>query len=209
MKTNTTRTAPRSELRTVPPGRKSNDTYRGREHLKAHEVDILQAAAKRNRWGHRDATIILIMRRHGQRVSEVCNLEWADVDLKDGTLNMRRLKGSDAGTHYLKGDEMRALRALKREQEERGINSRYVFVSERGDQFTRAGIAKMIKRAGIEAGLGDHVHPHQLRHYVGYAHTEAGIDTRTLQGFLGHKSINSTTRYAAIAPGRFKKLAAT
>ena len=45
-----------------------------------------------------------------------------------------------------------------------------------------------------------------LRHACGYALANKGIDTRTLQAYLGHRSINSTTRYAALAPGRFKNI---
>jgi integrase len=44
-----------------------------------------------------DATMILVMWRHGQRVSELCNLEWAEVDFKDGTLNLRRGQGWRSG----------------------------------------------------------------------------------------------------------------
>jgi site-specific recombinase XerD len=45
-----------------------------------------------------------------------------------------------------------------------------------------------------------------LRHACGYALANKAIDTRTLQAYLGHRSINSTTRYAALAPGRFKNI---
>jgi site-specific recombinase XerD len=45
-----------------------------------------------------------------------------------------------------------------------------------------------------------------LRHACGYALANKGIDTRTMQAYLGHRSINSTTRYAALAPGRFKNI---
>jgi hypothetical protein len=45
-----------------------------------------------------------------------------------------------------------------------------------------------------------------LRHACGYALANKGLDTRTLQAYLGHRSINSTTRYAALAPGRFKNI---
>jgi site-specific recombinase XerD len=41
---------------------------------------------------------------------------------------------------------------------------------------------------------------------VRYALANKGLDTRTLQAYLGHRSINSTTRYAALAPGRFKNI---
>jgi integrase len=63
--------------------------------------------------------------------------------------------------------------------------------------------AKPLARAGNEAKIGFKVHPHMLRHACGYALADKGIDTRTLQAYPGHRSINSTTRYAALAPGRF------
>jgi integrase len=66
--------------------------------------------------------------------------------------------------------------------------------------------AKLLARAGDEAKIGFKVHPHMLRHACGYALANKGIDTRTLQAYLGHRSINSTTRYAALAPGRFRNI---
>jgi Phage integrase family len=81
--------------------------------------------------------------------------------------------------------------------------SPFVFASERGGPFTPSGFAKLLARAGEEAKIGFKVHPHMLRHACGYALANKGIDTRTLQAYLGHRSINSTTRYAALAPGRF------
>jgi integrase len=72
--------------------------------------------------------------------------------------------------------------------------------------FTPSGFAKLLARAGEATGMGFKVHPHMLRHACGYALANKGIDTRTLQAYLGHRSMNSTTRYAALAPGRFKNI---
>jgi site-specific recombinase XerD len=84
--------------------------------------------------------------------------------------------------------------------------SPFVFVSERNAPFTASGFAKLIERAGIAAKLPFKAHPHMLRHACGYALANRGVDTRTLQGFLGHRSIQSTVRYAELAPGRFKNI---
>ena len=111
---------------------------------------------------------------------------------------MRRAKGGQEATHPLLGDE---LRELKRQSA-----PPFVFASERGGPFTPSGFAKLLARAGDEAKIGFKVHPHMLRHACGYALANKGIDTRTLQAYLGHRSINSTTRYAALAPGRFKNI---
>jgi site-specific recombinase XerD len=69
-----------------------------------------------------------------------------------------------------------------------------------------AGFAKLIERAGVEVKLPFKAHPHMLRHATGYALANRGVDTRTLQGFLGHRSIQSTVRYTELAPGRFRNI---
>jgi integrase len=83
--------APSTEKRTV--GRRSNAELRTREHLTQAEVDKLIEAAKNNRQGHSDATMILIAYRHGLRASEVCDLRWDQVDFNGATLHVRRVKG--------------------------------------------------------------------------------------------------------------------
>jgi type 1 fimbriae regulatory protein FimB/type 1 fimbriae regulatory protein FimE len=97
--------------------------------LTEKEIERLQEAArKRSRYGHRDATMILIAYRHGLRASELCGLRWDQVDLNSGRLHVRRAKGGIDNVHPLAGNEIRALRQLRREN----MESRYVFVTERG-----------------------------------------------------------------------------
>jgi type 1 fimbriae regulatory protein FimB/type 1 fimbriae regulatory protein FimE len=193
--------SPATENRTVTPLRRPNAELRPREHLTEHEIDKLVEAAKGNRWGQRDTTMILIAFRHGLRASELCGLQWSDVEFETGTLHLRRTKGGTTATHPLLGDELRALRSLKRD-----AKSPFIFVSERGAPFTVSGFAKLVERAGIEAKLPFKTHPHMLRHATGYALANRGTDTRTLQGYLGHRSIQSTVRYTELAPGRFKNI---
>jgi integrase len=193
--------SPAAVNRTVMPVRRPNAELRPREHLTKKEVEKLIAAARGNRWGQRDATMILIAFRHGLRASELCGLQWSDVEFETASLHIRRAKGGVQGTHPLAGDELRALRVLKREAE-----TAFVFVTERGSPFSVAGFAKLIERVGVAAGLPFPVHAHMLRHACGYALANKGVDTRTLQAYLGHRSIQSTVRYTELAPGRFKGL---
>ena len=145
--------------------------------------------------------MLLVTFRHGLRASEVCGLQWSDVEFESGTLHLKRAKGGTTSTHPLLGDQLRALRALKRDAQ-----SPFILVSERGAPFTTSGLAKLIERAGIEAGMPFKVHPHMLRHATGFALANKGTDTRTLQAYLGHRSIQSTVRYTELAPGRFKNI---
>jgi integrase len=115
------------------PLRKPNAAYRSREHLTEREVERLVEAAKDNRWGHRDGTMVLLAFRHGLRASELVDLRWEQVDLENAILHVRRVKQGTPATHPLTGRELRALRRLQREQ---GAKSPFVFVSERGTPFS-------------------------------------------------------------------------
>jgi integrase len=142
---------PTIKKRTVTPLRLANAELRTREYLTDAEVKRLQKAAGNNRWGHRDATMILVAYRHGFRVSELVDLRWDQVDFNAGTLAVRRAKRGTPATHPIRGDELRALRRLRREQDPR---SPFVFTSERGSPFTTAGFARLVERAGEAAKLG-------------------------------------------------------
>ena len=192
--------SPTTVNRTVGPLRRPNAELRTREYLTAAEVEALIEAAKRNRHGHRDATMVLLAFRHGLRAAELVDLEWSQVDVAAAVLHVRRAKKGTPATHPLRGDEMRALRKLQRES----APSPFVFTSERGAPFSTAGFAKMIERAGIAAGFDFKAHPHMLRHACGFALANAGHDTRSLQAYLGHRNIQHTVRYTELAPDRFK-----
>ena len=192
---------PNTVKRTVRLKRPPNRDLRTREYLTEAEVERLMAATRGNRHGHRDATMILVAYRHGLRASELIDLRWDQVELRTASLHVRRLKQGTPSTHPIIGDELRALRRLRREQEPK---SPFVFTSERGAPFTSAGFARMLERAGTEAKFGFKPHPHMLRHACGYALANKGHDTRALQAYLGHKNIQHTVRYTELSPNRFK-----
>ena len=101
---------PTGEKRAVDPIRRPNSEYRKREHLTPAEVAKLIEAAKRNRDGQRDATMILVAYRHGFRASEVCDLEWSAVDFARAEMRVNRKKSGKPSTHPIRGDELRELR---------------------------------------------------------------------------------------------------
>ena len=193
--------APTTVIGTVrPPRRRRNAEVRAREYLTDAEIARLIAAA-RNRYGHRDATMVLVAYRHGLRSAELVTLRWDAVDFARGRVHVYRVKGGSESVHPLSGRELRALRRLKREQEP---DSPFIFTSERGAPFTPAGFRKMVARLGVAADLGFPMHPHMLRHACGFKLANDGVDTRSLQAYLGHPNIQHTVRYTELAPTRFK-----
>ena len=144
--------------------------------------------------------MVLLAFRHGLRAAEACDLRWERVDFKTASLSVRRLKNGIETTHPLTGRELRALRRHQRET----AKSPFIFVSERGAPLTAPGFSRMVERAGRSAKLGIKAHAHMLRHACGYKLANDGHDTRALQAYLGHRNIQNTTRYTALAPDRFK-----
>jgi integrase len=136
---------PRNVNRSVPV-RPANARLRQREYLTAKEVEKLIKAAKddRGRDGDRDATMILIAFRHGLRAAEICDLEWPQVEFgRSASLHVRRVKNGKPAVHPLRGDEIRALRELRRQFPDSG----YVFATERGGPFTTDAVAPRPARA--------------------------------------------------------------
>jgi len=173
---------------------------RSREHLTPAEIEKLATAArKRGRHGARDAFAIRFCARHGFRASELVELRWDQVDLEGGLLHVNRKKHGVPSTHPLLGWELRALRKLKRD----AGAARFVFMGERGP-LTRAWLQRLMERVGQEAGFDFPVHPHMLRHAAGYKFANEGQDTRSLQHWLGHRSIEHTVRYTELSAERFR-----
>ena len=142
--------------------------------------------------------MVLVAFRHGLRASELVDLRWEQIELANALLHVRRVKQGSPATHPLTGRELRALRRLQREQQPK---SPFVFISERGVPFSKRGFQTMVERA-VEMKI----HPHMLRHACGFKLANEGVDTRMIQAYLGHRSIQHTVRYTELAPTRFKSL---
>ena len=183
------------------PRRRPNKELRTREYLTPAEAErLIFAAGASGRYQGRDQTLVMLMYRHGLRVSEAVSLRWDQVDLKAGLLHVTRLKNGVSSTHPLRGPELRALRQLRRDWPD----SPYLFVTERGGPMTSSNVRKLVTRAGQAAGLPFAAHPHMLRHACGFKLANDGHDTRALQHYLGHKNIAHTVRYTELAPERFR-----
>jgi integrase len=181
--------------------RLSNAELRTREYLTPTEIAKLIKAAKHGRWGHRDATLILVAYRHGLRAKEICELEWSQVEFgRSAALHVRRAKNGKPSVHPIRGDELRMLTALRRDYPDSG----FVFTTERATPFTTDAVNRLIKTIGKRAGLSLSVHCHMLRHSCGYKLANDGHDTRAIQDWLGHVSIQHTVVYTQLAPTRFK-----
>ena len=175
---------------------------RRRDFLGEADLDRLLSAAKRGRHGVRDHLLVLLIYRHGLRVSEAIALTRQDVDLDQSRIWISRLKNGLSVEQPIAGDELRAIR--------RWLSSRddtlpWLFVSERKQPLTRQAVNYIVSQAGQRAKFG-HIHPHMLRHSCGFALANKGYDLRLIQDYLGHRDPRHTAHYTRTAAGRFEGL---
>ena len=161
-------------------------------------LDLLKTARKRS---VRDWTMILLAYRHGLRASEVCGIKLADLDLKAGSISIKRLKGSlhtvqpvyqHRGQPLL--DEVSAVRAWLRKRVADG--SDYLFTSQKGGKLSRIQFFRNFQKVAEEAGLSpEKRHPHVLKHSLASHLVMGNANLALIRQALGHRSINSTLAY--------------
>jgi type 1 fimbriae regulatory protein FimB len=189
-------TAPVLQIRTPANPRSHRST---RSHLSPAELlTVLKIARAKST---RDWAMILVAYRHGLRASEICGLKMSDVNLRDRSIAIRRLKGSMSQVQPLythKGqpllDETAALRAWLRERGDDG--SGILFLSQKGGALHRSSFFSIFAGLAMDAGLpSEKRHPHVLKHSLA-SHLVAGnVNLALVKQCLGHRSINSTMQY--------------
>ena len=165
----------------VPPRRLPNAERRPRECLTPEEAERLLVAARKRvgaRNPHRDATMILLAYRHGLRASELCATRWDMLDLAQGRYHVTRRKNGRPSVHLLRGQEIRALRQLKREQVPESV---YAFTSERRGPIGPRHLPQAARHGRRRRRAPFPVHPHMPRHACGHKLAHDGHDTRALQ----------------------------
>jgi len=161
-------------------------------------LSVLRSAKAK---GLREWAMIVVAYKHGMRASEVCNLRVDDLDLKNCSIVVERLKGSLRTTQAVtehRGEpllnEHRALREWLKQRPNDG--SDYLFTSQKGGRLDRSQFFRLFRAIAGEAGLpAEKRHPHALKHSLASHLVSANVNLALVKQQLGHKSIGSTMRY--------------
>ncbi|MEH4266369.1 tyrosine-type DNA invertase [Klebsiella aerogenes] len=176
-----------------------------RKYLTQTEVESMLEHARMSGTAERDYCLLYMSFIHGFRVSEVCELKLSDIDLKGGSLFIRRMKNGFSTTHPLLREEKGVIRAwLKVRASLPHAGSEWLFITRQSERMTRQRAWQVISTMGKRSGISVVSHPHMLRHACGFALADRGVDTRLIQDYLGHRNIRHTVRYTASNAERFK-----
>ncbi|MGG2201901.1 tyrosine-type recombinase/integrase [Paenibacillus validus] len=159
---------------------------------------------KKNAWRFtRNRAISFVMMHAGLRVSEVVDLEPADLDFQDEILRVRNGKGGKSRIVEMNKDLIDALQEWTRERGQ--PKTKKLFVSQRGGALTTDGVEHIFKQLRDKTGIAD-LTPHVLRHTFAHDLAERGESLRTIAKLLGHSNINYTRKY--VTPSRKERKAA-
>ncbi|MBN2346840.1 MAG: site-specific tyrosine recombinase XerD [Candidatus Aminicenantes bacterium] len=169
---------------------------------------LLQIPDTRTPIGCRDRAVLELMYASGLRISEVSQLQSADLYLAEGFLRVRGKGGKERVVPFndIARDCLGSYLEEARPLLARGRDAVQVFVTRRGQPFSRQGLWKMIKGHGARAGLSGRLTPHVLRHSFATHLVENGADLRSVQLLLGHSSITTTEIYTHLAKDQLKRM---
>jgi integrase/recombinase XerD len=161
----------------------------------------------------RDRAVLETLYAGGVRIAELVGLDRADVDLTDGLVRVfgkgRKERVVPIGRvarsaldEYLRRGRPELERRRRRPEPRAGDP---VFLNVRGGRLSRQACWRIVRDAGIRAGLGDGLSPHVLRHSCATHMLDHGADIRVVQELLGHASLSTTQVYTKVSPERLRR----
>ena len=177
--------------------------------LTVAEIDALLAVpTETTPLGVRNRTLIEVLYATGLRVSELVNLKMSDLHLQLGLIQTigkgdkeRIIPIGEVAADWLEKYFFNSRLLLLK-----GGESPFVFLNDRGNQLSRQGVWKIIKKLVLLAGINKDVSPHTLRHSFATHILENGADLRIVQELLGHADISTTQIYTHISKKRLSEV---
>ena len=173
-------------------------------YLSVEEVErLLDAPNMKSPSGIRDKAMLELMYASGLRVSELLELEKANINLKKGIVIVfgkgakeRKVPMGDFALEYV----VKYINQVRGKFH--GADSKYLFLNKKGKPLSRVYFFKQIRKYASEAGIEKEISPHTLRHCFATHLLEGGAQLRTVQEMLGHANIATTQIYTHVSKDR-------
>ena len=174
-------------------------------YLSLEEVSSLLDIKIENEFNARDKAILELLYSSGIRISELTNIELANIDLDDCIIRIMG-KGSKERIIPLGDYAINALEDYINNYRYKlnKKNSTYVFLNNRGGKLSRQFIFKTIKNYALKKGISKNVSPHTLRHTFATHLLKNGADLRIIQELLGHENLSTTQIYTHLSNDKLK-----
>lgn len=157
----------------------------------------------------RDRALLEFLYATGARVSEVCGLNLADLDMEASLVRLfgkgskERVVPFGSVAHQALESWLSSGRTAMEPLRWRKKDDSYaVFLGGRGTRLSRQVAFQVVREAGLRAGIGREVSPHALRHTCATHLLDHGADLRIVQEMLGHASITTTQVYTRVSQER-------
>ena len=170
----------------------------------ASVVDLLDAPAGEGWLAVRDRALMELLYAAGLRVAEAAGMRLAQLDLTLAHGASVRVHGKGNKTrivpiHARAVDALRAWLALRKDVLGDKPDPDFVFLDARKHRLSERSAHRIVAKAALTAGIGRHVHPHQLRHSFATHLLDGGVDLRGIQELLGHASLGTTQIYTHVS----------
>ncbi|WP_044873192.1 tyrosine recombinase XerC [Pseudomonas sp. LFM046] len=154
---------------------------------------LLDGAVEDDFIARRDQAMLELFYSSGLRLSELVGLDLDGLDLSDGLVRVRG-KGNKTRELPVGRKAREALEAWLPLRAAANPGDGAVFISQQGRRLTSRAIQLRVRQAGVRE-LGQHLHPHMLRHSFASHMLESSQDLRAVQELLGHADISTTQIY--------------
>jgi integrase/recombinase XerC len=173
---------------------------------------LLDAPGDADLLSARDKAMLEVLYSSGIRVSELVELEMADIDLNEGVLRVkgkgRKDRLTPIGSQAIKAInryfELRAQDA--KSQQGSAVATQRVFLNKHGEPLSTRSVRRKLDKYLVQAGLDPGISPHTLRHSFATHLLNNGADLRSVQELLGHQSLSTTQIYTHLTTSRMKEV---
>ncbi|MEE8574051.1 MAG: tyrosine-type recombinase/integrase, partial [Thermodesulfobacteriota bacterium] len=161
----------------------------------------------------RDRAVLEILYSAGIRLSELTGLDTTDITLSAGTIRVFG-KGGKERVAYLGAEAITALTAyldcperavLKASGKEQSKSEKPLFIGKMGARLSGRTVERIVKKYALQSEITKRPTPHSLRHTFATHLLDAGVDLRTIQEMLGHRSLSTTQRYTKVSMEKLRE----